>query len=225
MIMAAFNKQGDDGLSWSNQDGRDCPAFVVEPGIEADTRQFVRQTNCNGQQVTIGVIAKYLTEKYHCNVATTTLWRALARWGFVFGTGTRSAHLKESERIILLRRRYLRHKLENRNPDGTTKHPEIYLDESYINKNHSRDDAWYFNEDGPTITKPTGKDERLIIVNAISSKGWVPHAKLIFKASKKTGDYHGNMNWTLFRKWFTEQLLPNIPKNSLGFFLERGLSP
>ena len=23
------------------------------------------------------------------------------------------------------------------------------------------------------------------------------------------------MNWTLFRKWFTEQLLPNIPKNSL----------
>jgi transposase len=23
------------------------------------------------------------------------------------------------------------------------------------------------------------------------------------------------MNWTLFRKWFTEQLLPNIPQNSL----------
>ena len=45
IIMAAFNKQGDDGLSWSNQDGRGCPAFVVEPGIEADIRQFVRQTN------------------------------------------------------------------------------------------------------------------------------------------------------------------------------------
>lgn len=215
VIMAAFNKQGDDGLSWSNQDSRGRPTFVVEPGIEADIRQFVRQANSDERQVTIEIIAKYLTEKYHCIVATTTLWRALARWGFEFGTGTRSAHLKESERIILLRRRYLRQKLENRNSDGTTKHPEIYLDESYINKNHSRDDTWYFNEDGSTITKPTGKGERLIIVNAISSKEWVSHAKLVFKASKKTGDYHGNMNWTLFRKWFTEQLLPNIPKNSL----------
>jgi transposase len=215
VIMAAFNKQGDDGLFWSNQDNRGCPAFAVESGIEADVRQFVRQANANGRQVTIELIAKHLTELHHQEIVPATLRRALIRWGFESGTGTRSAHLKETERIIIKRRRYLRQKLENRNEDGTTIRPEIYLDESYVNKNHSRDDTWYFSEDSSIISKPTGKGDRLIIVNAIGSKGWIPHAKLVFKASKKTGDYHGNMNWTLFRKWFTEQLLPNIPENSL----------
>lgn len=216
VIMAAFNKQGDEGLYWSNQDTRGCPSFAVEPGhIEADVRRFVREANSNGHQVTIERIAKYLTEAHYSAVAASTLWRALNRWGFEFGAGTRSAHLKESERIIIQRRCYLRQKLENRNKDGTTIRPEVYLDESYINKNHSRDATWYLSEDGSTISKPTGKGERLIIVNAIDTKGWISNAKLVFKASKKTGDYHGNMNWTIFRKWFTEQLLPNIPKNSL----------
>src|SRR6266849_6373213 len=43
----------------------------------------------------------------------------------------------------------------------------------------------------------------------------VPGAKLTFKSTKKTGDYHGQMNHDLFTKWFTEQLLPNIPGNAL----------
>ena len=65
------------------------------------------------------------------------------------------------------------------------------------------------------MQKPTGKGERLIIINAISKTGWIPNAKLVFKSMKKTGDYHGQMNKELFFKWFTEKLLPNIPDNSL----------
>jgi hypothetical protein len=53
------------------------------------------------------------------------------------------------------------------------------------------------------------------IVNAITKDGWVPEAKLVFKSSRKTGDYHGNLNQKLFTKWFRNQLLPNIPENSL----------
>ena len=55
----------------------------------------------------------------------------------------------------------------------------------------------------------------MIIVNAITSNGWVDGAKLVFEAKKRTGDYHGQMNWDNFSKWFTTQLLPNIPKNSV----------
>ena len=40
-------------------------------------------------------------------------------------------------------------------------------------------------------------------------------AKLVFKSTRKTGDYHGQMNHKLFSKWFSEQLLANMPKNSL----------
>lgn len=215
MVMAAYNKQGDDGLFWSNQDNRGRPSFAVEAGVEAEVRRFVRHANSSANQVTLEIIAKYLAEKYCCNISIPTLWRALIRWGFEFGVGTRSAHLKETERILIKRRRYLRQKLENRKADGSTIRPEVYLDESYINKNHSRDDTWYFGDDSSTISKPTGKGERLIIVNAIDEEGWIPHAKLVFKAAKKAGDYHGNMNWSVFRQWFTEQLLPNIKKNSL----------
>lgn len=84
-----------------------------------------------------------------------------------------------------------------------------------MNKNHSNDFIWYSGEDGPWVQKPTGKGERLIIINAISSKGWVNGAKLVFQAKRKTGDYHGQMNAELFQKWFSEKLIPNIPDNSL----------
>ncbi len=39
--------------------------------------------------------------------------------------------------------------------------------------------------------------------------------QLIFEAKKRTGDYHGQMDWENFSKWFSNQLLPNIPVNSL----------
>ena len=103
---------------------------------------------------------------------------------------------------------------ENRTGNKTLR-PEVYLDESYVNKNHSNDFIWYLEEDGPYVQKPTGKGERLIIINAITKDGWVPNAKLVFKSTRKTGDYHGQMNHELFTKWFKEMLLPNIPKESL----------
>lgn len=64
------------------------------------------------------------------------------------------------------------------------------------------------------VNKPSGKGERLIVVNAITLDGWVDNAKLVFEAKRKTGDYHGQMDWGNFSRWFIEQLLPNIPKKS-----------
>ena len=93
----------------------------------------------------------------------------------------------------------------NRRIDGETHRPEVYLDEFYINKNHSNDFIWYFTADGPWVQKPTGQGERLIIMNAITKDGWVPNAKMVFKSSRKTGDYHGQMNFELFKKWFSEK--------------------
>ncbi len=215
VIMAAFNKGGTDGLLWSKSDNRGRPSFSIESGLEANVRKIVRDANKNGHQVTVDSIGKQLIEILNCKIVPSTLWRTLIRWGFEFGTGTRSAQLKESERVIIQRRRYLREKLANRKSDGTTIRPEIYMDESYINKNHSKDDTWYFSEDNAVLGKPTGKGDRLIIVNAISQNSWVPNAKLVFKASKKTGDYHSSMNWNVFSAWFKDQLLPNIPENSL----------
>ena len=215
VIMAAFNKDGEDGLEYSKFEQRGHPVYVVEPGIEQLIRKFIREANKNGDQVNVGIIRNFMRNELQCDVARTTLWRALQRWGFEYGTGIRSAQLKESERVVLMRRRYLRIKRANRNNNGQMIRSEVYLDESYVNKNHSNDNTWYFEEDGIIIGEPTGKGDRLIIVNAITQDGWVPNAKLVFKASKKTGDYHMNMNWNNFSKWFQEKLLKNIPENSL----------
>lgn len=215
-ILAAFNKAGDSGLQESLKTSRGRPSFSIQPGLESTVRQFIRVANKHGEQVTIDTVAKHLAvDQKDLYVAKTTLWRALSRWGFEFGTGTRSAQLKESKRIVIQRRQYLRSKLANRSPSGGVIRPEVYLDESYINKNHSRDATWYLENDGSIIGKPTGKGERLIIVNAITSEGWVPEAKLVFKAASKTGDYHENMNWHVFLEWFEGVLLKNIPSNSI----------
>jgi transposase len=216
VIMAAFNKKGDDGLNFSNFPQRGRPSYALESGVEPFVRQFVRRANRRGDQVNVEIIRDFMRDKLHCrDIDHTTLWRAPQRWGFEFGKGIRSAQLKESERIVIMRRQYLRLKRSNRDSKGHIDRPEIYLDESYINKNHSNDNTWYLEEDGFILGKPTGKGERLVIVNAITKDGWVPSAKLVFKASKKTGDYHANMNWKRFSEWFQEQLLKNIPDNSL----------
>ena len=157
----------------------------------------------------------YLIDSHQAEIAIATLWRALQRWGFMYGTGKRRSALKERDEVILARRKYLRAKRANRNPDGTLKRPEVYLDETYLNRNHSNQFTWYLEEDGPWVNKPSGKGPRWIIVHAITQAGWVDGAQLVFQAKKRTGDYHGQMNWENFSKWFTEQLMPNIPPNSL----------
>ena len=215
VVMAAFNKKGEEGLHWSGFQERGRPVYAIEPGFEPDIRRFVRKANKDGDQVNVEIIRQFMKEKFDYNVAHTTLWRSLQRWGFEFGTGIRSARIKESERIVIKRRQYLRAKRANRDANCRVARPEVYLDESYINKNHSNDETWYLKDDGAIVGKPTGKGDRLIIVDAITKEGWVPNTKLVFKASKKTGDYHANMNWDNFSKWFQEKLLKNIPKNSL----------
>ena len=166
--------------------------------------------------MSVDLVLEHLAKKNpDYNFPTTTLWRTLSRWGFTYGTGKRCSALKERDYVILARRRYLRQKRLNRKPDGSLVRPEVYLDETFINKNHSNQFTWYFDEDGPDVNKPAGKGERLIVVNAITLDGWVNNAQLVFEAKKRTGDYHGQMDCGNFSRWFTEQLLPSIPENSI----------
>jgi transposase len=215
-IMADYNR--DPSLLDEPTKTRGRPVYAVSASHQEAVRSYIRSANIKGQHITLADIQNFLKEEYADeSFHKATLARTLNRWGFEFGRGTRSQHLKEKDHIVAARQRYLRAKRGNRTKesDTATLRPEVYLDESYVNKNHSNDFIWYYGEDGPWVQKPTGKGERLIILNAVTHSGWVPRSKLVFKSTKKTGDYHGQMNWDLFRKWFTEMLLPNIPKGSI----------
>ncbi|MCK5266840.1 MAG: hypothetical protein KAR07_01615, partial [Spirochaetes bacterium] len=215
-IMASHNR--DPKLLDAQTKMRGRPVHAVSASHQEAVRAYIRNANSKGEYITLADIENFLREEYTDeSFHKSTLARTLNRWGFEFGKGTRTQHLKEKDHVIAARQRYLREKRNNRDKGDVTAtvRPEIYLDESYVNKNHSNDFIWYYGEDGPWVQKPTGNGERFIILNAIAHSGWISGSKLVFKSTRKTGDYHGQMNWDLFKKWFTEMLIPNIPKHSL----------
>jgi transposase len=194
---------------------RGRPQRALSDSTQTLVRDYIRKANKEGAYITLEMLWLYLEEVVpEQEFSIRTLGRTLDRWGFAFGKGVRTQRFKEKDHVVVARQRYLRKKRANRKGNGTVS-PEVYLDESYVNKNHSNDFVWYYDDDGPLIQKPTGKGERLIIMNAITKNGWVPDAKVTFKSTRKTGDYHGQMNQTMFTKWFREKLLPNIPAHSL----------
>ncbi|KAJ4436052.1 hypothetical protein ANN_18679 [Periplaneta americana] len=61
---------------------------------------------------------------------------------------------------------------------------------------------------------PIGKGQRFIIVHAGCSEGFIPNALLYFQ-SKSTKDYHEEMDASIFKDWFVNKHLPNIPQHSI----------
>lgn len=213
-IMAQYHRSGDRLVTVPGKHPGRPPDPALQ-GILPIVRSLVQSENLRGQRVSLDRLSQYLLSEHNIDIPKMTLWRAVRRWGFTYGEGRRRDSLKEQNHVILARRAYLRAKRFNRNPDGTLKRPEVYLDETFINKNHSSRFTWYSKEDGPWTNKPSGVGPRLIVVHAITRDGWVEGAQLVFESKKRTGDYHGQMNWENFSKWFREQLMPHIPKNSI----------
>jgi len=193
---------------------RGKPPYRIQPALETVIRHEIRRRNREGSHISLANLCSWLENHYE-KVSKATLGRALARMGFMFGKSRRTSALRERDDVLIARRSYLRAKLANRDTGGGTLRPEVYLDESYVNVNHSSERTWYFAEEGPWVKKPSGKGPRLILVHAMTAAGWVSGAKLVFQAKKRTGDYHGQMNFDNFHKWFVESLLPQIPAHSL----------
>jgi len=213
-ILSGYNKN-DQTLVELPQKSRGKPPLKVSGDLVSHIRHRIRYVNMQGEHISVRNLHAWLIQEFSTDIPLMTLWRSLRRIGFIYGRNKRRSTLKEQDYVISARRKYLREKISNRNDDGTLKRPEVYLDETYLNKNHSNENTWFLNDDGPWVNKPSGKGPRLIIVHAITLEGWVDGAELVFQAKNSTGDYHGQMNFDNFSKWFCKQLLPNIPNNSI----------
>ena len=167
------------------------PEYSVNSTHQEIVRSYIRSANLEGKHITLEMIKDFIQINSKDEFHIMSLSRALDRWGFEFGKGERTQHLKEKDYIVAHRHRYLRKMRNNRQGNGGIIRPEVYLDESYVNKNHSNDFIWYASEDGSSVQKPTGNGERFVIINAITKDGWIPNSKVVFKSTKKTGDYHG----------------------------------
>ena len=83
------------------------------------------------------------------------------------------------------------------------------MDETWVDTSYTPKRCWQ-SDTTAGIKPPMNKGQRLIVVNAGSSKGFVGGAQLVYKASSSTGDYHREMNDQNFTKWVQEKLIPNL---------------
>ncbi|XP_054266927.1 uncharacterized protein LOC128989093 [Macrosteles quadrilineatus] len=93
---------------------------------------------------------------------------------------------------------------------------KVLIDESYIDSAHVSGKGW--SDDtlvSAGVAAPISKGERLIFLHAGGEMGFIPNCLTMWKASKKTGDYHDNVNSDTYVKWLNEKLLPNLPPRSV----------
>lgn len=100
----------------------------------------------------------------------------------------------------------------------------FYLDETWLNEGHTRSKVWvdinvhnrrqaFVDGVSTGLKNPTGKGKRLIIVHIGSEDGFVEGGLLVFQ-SKKTGDYHEDMNSAVFENWFSA-VLEKLPDDAI----------
>lgn len=141
-------------------------------------------------------LQKKLKADINFNGSTTSLGRILRHLGFQWKkTQYEKRVLIEKSNIRLQRIEYLQ-KISAYRSEGR---PIIYTAESYVD--HSK------------------SGERIVIVHAGFEAGFVPNALMMFKADKKSGDHHDSlMNYDIYEKWMQNQLIPNLPANSVVAF-------
>lgn len=147
----------------------------------------------------------------------TTLWKVVKQLGFRYKKVTSGrAILMNREDIVVARNEYLRKIEKNRNCSPSKRRPEVYLDETWINQNECIGHCWTVGDGtvGPKLK--TGKGSRFIVLHAGGEQGFVQDALLMFRSKNGVkGDYHDCMDHEKFKKWFEEQLLPNLEERSL----------
>src|SRR5277367_3605545 len=152
----------------------------------------------------------------------TTIHKMLRKMGFSHKEKVRNSDLLDRKDLLAWRSRYLR-SIDQYRREG--RHI-IYLDETWLNEGHTTKKKWRDTKirhqrqaftSGLTtgLKDPSGKGQRLIILHAGSKHGFVNGGLLVFHAKKSKTDYHEEMDGTRFENWFQQQLLPNIPSNSV----------
>lgn len=136
-----------------------------------------------------------------------TLSKLLKNLNFRWKKLNKRKLLMEKPSIALSRCRFLR-KMKNVDMKNV-----VFLDETWLNANSTKEVGWTDDKADCNLNAPLGKGKRLIICHAGGYRGWINSPPLIFE-SKKTVDFHEEMNHEVFEGWFFEVLLKSIPAGS-----------
>lgn len=192
-----------------------------------------------GKAVEIPHVIQWFRDVHQMTVTRIQVYHSLKKMGFLFGKTKKLLLRRESDRITALRREYLKSRLSHdaiiaKRRLGFVNHAEgiegpnerqicyLYLDESYVNRNHCRGETWYHPEDqyGCACNLPSGKGERLVMLTGITAEYGMLELDtlstlMLFQARKSTGDYHANMDGDMFIKWWKEYMSPALEKHCI----------
>ncbi|RQM21959.1 hypothetical protein B5M09_009254 [Aphanomyces astaci] len=223
-VIAEWNKNHDRSFKSEGRVRGHRPRSSVEH-LATEIRQIIQESNAACLPVSAKSLSAEIAEQEGVTIPVRTMRRALRRMGFCFQKGQTRFFLAESSENVAFRTTYLRKKLSNRTHSGGVRLPEVYLDESYCNLNHSPGKTWV-DETKRRLSK-SGKGPRMCIVGAgiVSTDAdgtkcgeWACNSLVMWPSQKRPkrqrkqaslvddddDDYHGNFNSELFEKWFTQ---------------------
>ncbi|XP_050350413.1 uncharacterized protein LOC126773506 [Nymphalis io] len=156
---------------------------------------------------TVKSLKAKLSEAINYNGSEKTLRRILHEMGFQFTKMENNRKVLMEKHDVSLRRIEYLYKIRKFRETGKN---IFFMDESYIHTHisHTKGKTWSDDK------KKGVKGQRLISVHAGNEKGFVP-GFLMYKSTDTTGDYHNEMNNNKYEKWLVNQLIPNIPSNSV----------
>ncbi|XP_072380521.1 uncharacterized protein [Diabrotica undecimpunctata] len=152
------------------------------------------------------------------NFKRSTFHKFLKSLDFKYVRRGRNSALLEREEIILWRRNFLKSIKKFREENRKI----YYLDETWVNAGHTKSHVWvdetvkssrqaFLSGLSASLKNPSGKGKRVILTHIGSETGFVEGGLWTFE-SKKSGDYHEEMNSDGFEKWFAN-ILPLLEDN------------
>jgi hypothetical protein len=186
--------------------------------------EYIREANCTGGCCTSVDVQRCILAMHQLHIPSRTLRSVLASMGYRYGRGNVIGKMNDEWYVARIRTFLLQYsKAVVEQLQGRC--VIVYTDESYVNTNHARKFTWY-NPALPEkndVVRPSGKGKRLVLLHAFTQHGlltldpavhndrvdqWAPSCELIYEAEKGDGDYHDDMNGTIYMQWLSNRLLP-----------------
>ena len=144
--------------------GKEIPVTYKER-FEIEIRRGLEK----GMRLTSSYFKNILFED-HILVSNDTIMRKLRDWGLRWGSLTEKDFRRKTDAVTNLRGIYLK-RLKELDQDKSRE--RVYLDESFIHKNHSFSKGWFISNENKNIYKPMGLGGRIAIMGAITRQGWL----------------------------------------------------
>ena len=154
-------------------------------------------------------------------ISRTSLYRLITKLGFVCKRRNRKIHVYQRLDVVISRQNYLRNIKYYRESN----YQIFYQDESFCNKNHTKEFTWQLEQQTKTLIQdgsangglnvPSGAGRRLILNQLGSELGFLQRCGECFIGTKKTSDYHCEMNSQHFEEWWEKMVLPDLPEKAV----------